>query len=98
MPKPWYHDTTAVSPSTTSQQPSNDPPGLRPNPSIAGTSRYSHSELWLYSEMEILTWWETVREELLIPVALVGDESPLLQYEKEVLEWWHNVRGEYGYV
>lgn len=71
--------------------------GDKPNPSLAGTSRFPHSVLWLESELEILTWWETVRETIRVPIAMNPHDSALLHYEKELLEWWHNVRGDYGF-
>lgn len=70
----------------------------KPNPSIAGTSRYPHSPQWLAVEVEILEWWETVRDELRVPIPFNINDSPLLHYEKELLQWWETVRGDYGYV
>lgn len=70
---------------------------MKPNPSIAGTSRFPHSAQWLAIEREILEWWATVRDELRVPIPFNQNDSPLLHYEKELLEWWHHERGNYGY-
>lgn len=101
MAKNWFDDILDVSGSEGGiDLPGGDdvPTGEKPNPSLAGTSRFAHSVLWLESEREILDWWETVREDLRVPIAMNLRDSALLHYEKEVLEWWHNIRGDFGYV
>lgn len=70
------------------------PRGFKPNPSLAGLS-HDHPPAWLLFEREILTWWATVRDDLLTEetaVEMNSNDSPLLHYEKEVLTWWHHER------
>lgn len=79
--------------------PGADDPGLpsgpKPNPTLAGTSQYEHSQIWLESELSILEWWGSVRDQLLVPIPVNVNDSILLHYEKEVLEWWHTVREQW---
>jgi len=66
--------------------------GLKPNPSLAGTSATKKDMLWLTVELEVLEWWLSVREKLVIPIPRNPRDSVLLHAEKELLEWWHYYR------